>query len=62
MSKEIELLKVKMKERESFLKTLKESVVMNVVDPDTSEFHENVELYPPVKSSTSTFKQTMING
>jgi hypothetical protein len=62
MNKDIELLKAKMKERESFLKTLKESVVMNIMDPDTSEFHENVELFPPVKSSTSTFKQTMING
>lgn len=62
MNKELEILKVKMKEREAFLKTLKESVTLNVVDPDTSEFHENVEIYPPVKTSTSTYKQTMING
>jgi hypothetical protein len=61
-SKEIELLKMKMKERESFLKGLKDSVSMNIMDPDTAEFHENVELFPPAKSSTSTYKQTMING
>lgn len=62
LSKDIELLKMKMKERESFLKSLKEEVTMNIMDPDTSEFHENVKLYPPVKSSTSSYKQTMING
>ena len=62
MNKELEILKVKMKEREAFLKTLRESVTLNVVDPDTSEFHENVEIYPPVKTSTSTYKKTMING
>lgn len=62
LSKESELVKMKMKERESFLKTLKGSTTMNIMDPDTAEFHENVELFPPAKSSTSTYKQTMING
>jgi hypothetical protein len=62
LSKELELTKAKMKERESFLKSLKGATTMNIIDPDTSEFHENVELYPPAKSSTSTYKQTMING
>jgi len=62
LSKEIELLKVKMKERESFLKGLRESITLNVIDPDTSEYHENVQIYPPTKTSTSTYKQTMING
>lgn len=62
MNKEMELLKAKMKERESFLKTLSQPVTMNVIDPDTAEIHENVQIYPPAKSSTSTYKQTMING
>jgi len=62
MNKEMELLKAKMKERESFLKTLSQPVTMNVVDPDTFEVHESVQIYPPAKSSTSTYKQTMING
>lgn len=62
LNSELELLKVKIKERESFLKTLKGATIINVVDPDTSEFHENVQLYPPTKTSTSTYKQTMING
>lgn len=59
---ELEVLKAKLKERESFLKGLKSSMQMNIIDPDTSELFENVNLYPPVKTSTSTFKQTMING
>ena len=62
MNNELEILKAKVKERESFLKTLTKSMEMNIMDPDTQEFHEGVTLHPPVKSSTSTFKQTMING
>jgi hypothetical protein len=62
MNNELEILKAKVKERESFLKTLTKSMEMNIMDPDTQEFHEGVNLHPPVKSSTSTFKQTMING
>jgi hypothetical protein len=62
LNKELEFLKVKLKERESFLKTLKESATLNIMDPDTSEYFENVQIYPPTKTSTSTYKQTMING
>jgi hypothetical protein len=62
MNNELEILKAKVKERESFLKTLTKSMEMNIMDPDTQEFHEGVNIHPPVKSSTSTFKQTMING
>lgn len=61
-NKEMELLKAKMKERESFLKSLSGPITMNVLDPDTAELYENVQLYPPAKSSTSTYKQTLING
>jgi hypothetical protein len=62
LSKEVELVQMKMKERDSFLKGLKSTITMNIMDPDTAEFHENIELYPPAKTSTSTYKQTMING
>lgn len=62
LSGELEILKAKIKERESFLKTISKSVEMNIIDPDTQEYHEGVTIHPPVKSSTSTFKQTMING
>jgi len=62
LNKELETVKVKIKERESFLKTIRDSVTLNIADPDTAEFHENVTIYPPSKTSTSTYKQTMING
>jgi hypothetical protein len=61
MNKEMEILKAKMKERETFLKGIKQHVTMNIIDPDSGEFYENVDLYPPAKSSTSTFKQSMIS-
>lgn len=62
LNKELEEIKVKMKERESFLKTIKDPIKINLADPYTFEYFENVNIYPPVKTSTSTFKQTMING
>jgi len=48
-------LKEKIKERETFLKSLKEPLV--VVDTDTGE---TSTFYPPVKRSTSTYKFTAI--
>jgi hypothetical protein len=63
LNEELEVMKAKIKERESFLKSLKGATkIGNIIDPDTQELFENVELYPPIKTSTSTFKQTMING
>lgn len=63
LNAEAEKIEVKKKERESFLKSIKKATkIDNIIDPDTSELFENVELYPPIKSSTSTYKQTMING
>lgn len=62
LNAQIENLKVAMKERESFLKSLKNMTKMDIVNPMTAEVYQGVELYPPIKSSTSTFKQTMING
>jgi hypothetical protein len=63
LTSEVETLKEKLKEREVYLKTIKKvTPVGNVLDNDTSELHENVELYPPVKTSTSSFKQTLLKG
>lgn len=63
LTKEIEATKEKLKERETYLRTIKQATpVGNVLDNDTSELHENVELYPAIKTSTSTFKQTMLKG
>jgi hypothetical protein len=63
LNAEAEKIDIKKKERESFLKSLKKMTkIENIIDPDTSELFENVELYPPIKNSTSTYKQTMING
>jgi hypothetical protein len=60
---QMETLKVKMKDRESFLKGLKgETVMGNVIDPETSELFEDVKLYPPIKNSTPSYKQTLITG
>lgn len=61
-NEQLEELKLQMKERESFLKGLKAMTKMDIINPKTGEIHEAVELYPPIKTSTSTFKQTMING
>jgi hypothetical protein len=62
LNTECETLKMKLKERESFLKTLKTSTTFNIIDPDTQEFFEGHTIHVPVKSSTSTFKQTLITG
>jgi hypothetical protein len=62
LNQQLEEIKLQIKERESFLKGIKSMTKMDIINPKTAELHENVELYPPIKSSTSTFKQTMING
>jgi len=63
MNSDAKDLKFKITERESFLKGIRsETVIPAMVDPETFEVHENVKLYPPVKTSTSSYKQTLING
>lgn len=63
LTSEAKAIKEKLAERETYLKTIKRlTPVGNIIDEDTSELHENVELYPPIKTSTSTFKQTMLKG
>lgn len=44
------------KEREKFLKALTTPIKVSFPDPETGEMHEDVELIPPTKTSTSSFK------
>lgn len=51
----------KRKEREAFLKTIRHSYnIGNILNPETGELYENVELHPVVKTSTSIYKQTLL--
>lgn len=61
LNKELEALKKKMDKRQIFLRTIEGATpVGNVLNPDTGELHENVELYPPIKTSSSSYKQTFL--
>ncbi len=62
ISKEIDLLKEMLKEREAFLKTIKEEQFFeNLQDPFNKEVYSNVKIHPPISSSTPTYKQTMLD-
>lgn len=54
---ELEALKEKMKDREKFLKAIKKTTP--VVDPENGEVNE---IYPCAKTSTSTFKLSLVEG
>jgi hypothetical protein len=61
--KEEQKLAEKRKEREAFLKTIKSTYpVGNILNPETGELYENIELSPVIKNSTSTYKQTLLKG
>jgi hypothetical protein len=57
----------KMKARESFLKTIDPVAhasgmpVGNLLNPDTGELYENVTIYPAIKTSTSSYKQSLLD-
>ena len=58
---QMEDIKKKMKVREKFLGSITDSFpVGNVMIPETGELHENVELHPPTKTSTSTYKTELL--
>ena len=58
---EIEKLEKKKKARENFLKTIEQSYPAgNILNPHTGVLHENVEFHPPIKTSNSSYKQTLI--
>lgn len=50
------------KEREKFLKSLTAPIKVSYPDPETGEMHEDVELIPPTKTSTSSFKLEINKG
>lgn len=57
---EIEKLDKLKKGREALLKTLTEPMIVSYPDPATGELLENVELLPPTKTSTSSFKVELV--
>lgn len=57
-----EEIKKAIKDRESFLKTVKDSMLISVTDQETGELIENIEVYPPSKSSTTTYKTELLKG
>lgn len=62
LNEQLEYYKTAVKERETFLKSLKSSIKLDIINPRTGEFFESVEIFPPIKTTTSTYKQTMITG
>lgn len=51
------------KTREKYLQTITaKQPVGNVLVPQTGELHENVEITPPIKTSTSSFKAELLKG
>lgn len=56
LNKQSIALKLKMKEREKFLKTIGDKG-LTTVNEDTSEV---TKLFPPIKTSTSSYKQTLL--
>ena len=60
LTAQIDELKSLIKKREDFLKVISTPTVMSITDPQTGEILEDVELYPPIKTSTSTFKVELL--
>lgn len=64
---EAEKLDKKVKAREAFLKTISSEShpsgmpVGNIINPETGEMHENVTIYAPIKTSTSSYKQSLLD-
>lgn len=57
-----EEIKKAIKDRETFLRTVKGSMLISVTDQETGELIENIEVYPPSKSSTTTYKTELLKG
>lgn len=58
----LEALKKEVKDRETFLKTIKDFMIVSIPDPESGELLENITINAPVKSSTSSFKCTLLKG
>ena len=62
LEEEIKKLDKLKKNREKFLKTISKSFpIGNVLNDITGELYEDVTLHPPVKTSTSSFKQSLLD-
>lgn len=53
---EIDTLNKTIKARQEFLRTIQGSMLISIPDPLTGELIENIEIFPPIKKSTSTYK------
>lgn len=49
-----------LKAREKFLKTIKGHMLISVPHPETGELLENIEVYPPAVTSTTTYKTELL--
>jgi len=58
----LEALKKEVKDRETFLKTIKGFMIVSIPDPESGELLENITINAPVKTSTSSFKCTLLKG
>lgn len=56
LKSQIDELNKTMKSRQEFLRTIQGSMLISIPDPNTGELIENIEIFPPVKKSTSTYK------
>lgn len=62
LNKQMVELKETMKARETMLKSIRGSMLISVPDPETGELLENIEIYPPAVSSTTTYKTELLKG
>ena len=50
------------KARETFLKSIKDFLIISIPDPETGELLENITVTPPNKTSNSSYKVTLLKG
>jgi hypothetical protein len=62
LTAKLEALKKEVKDREAFLKTIKDFMVVSIPDPESGELLENITINAPIKTSTSSFKCTLLKG
>ena len=60
LEKQMAKLKKDVDARQKFLQSVQGMMLITVADPETGEMLENIEVYPPIKTSTSTFKTEIL--
>jgi len=50
------------KSRETFLKTIKDFMIVSIPDPETGELQENITITAPIKTSNSSYKVALLKG